>query len=146
MGEARRRKQLLQDPNYKISIIAKQLAASLNRSPVLKIVILAFLSEALVYELEPNLVSEILFEKVTEWLDKNSNIVELAELRSGCFIPTDELVDKLLDILIIMSMGSPKASSEIDFSRFNPYNPQDVYEALTIILKGIYIGKQFNLI
>ena len=81
MGEARRRKQLLQDPNYKISIIVKQLAASLNRSPLLKIVIFAFLGEALVYELQPNLMPQILFDKVTNWLNKNSNI----GIQEACF-------------------------------------------------------------
>ncbi|MFM6067861.1 MAG: hypothetical protein ACKPBB_13935 [Sphaerospermopsis kisseleviana] len=146
MGEAKRRKQLLGEQQYKTQAIAKNLIGSLNSSPLLKTIIFTFLGEALTYELQPDLMPEIAVEKATDWVNKNSDIVHLAQQKSGCFTPTDEATRKLVEILIILSTAAPKASSKTDFSLLDPYNPKDVCKALTIILEGISIGKQLNLI
>ncbi|MEA5517317.1 hypothetical protein [Nodularia sp. UHCC 0506] len=145
MGEAKRRKQLLGEPQYKTQAIAKNLIGSLNRSPLLKTIIFTFLAEALTYELPPDLMPRIAVEKATNWVNKNSDIVHHAQQKSGCFTPTDEATRKLVEILIVISTAVPKASSKTDFSQFDPYNPKDICKALTIILQGISIGKQLNL-
>ncbi|MFM6001655.1 MAG: hypothetical protein ACKPB7_00010, partial [Sphaerospermopsis kisseleviana] len=83
MGEAKRRKQLLGEQQYKTQAIAKNLIGSLNSSPLLKTIIFTFLGEALTYELQPDLMPEIAVEKATDWVNKNSDIVHLAQQKSG---------------------------------------------------------------
>jgi hypothetical protein len=146
MGEAKRRKQVLGEQGYKTQAIARKMIESLGCSTVLKTIIFAFLGEALTYELHPDTMPGIAVEKATDWVNRNSNIVQLAEQTSSCFVPADEAAKKLVEILTILATAAPKASSKTDFSQFDPYNHKDVVKALVIILDGIHIGKQLNLI